>query len=340
MRVLILGAAGMLGRKLAERLAGGGTLAGETVTSLDLIDVVLPTAPQGFGGAVHCAAADLSTPEAAAGLVRRRPDLIYHLAAIVSSEAEADMQKGYRVNLDGTRMLLEAIRHEGEAAGEAGGWVPRLVFASSLAVFGGELSAMISDDQALTPQTSYGTQKAMGELLLADYGRRGIVRGIGLRLPTICVRPGKPNRAASGFFSGIIREPLVGQEAILPVTDSVRHWMTSPRSAIHFLTHAASIDPAELGGRPNLTMPGLSVTVGEQIAALRSVAGAEVAARIRREPDPVIQRIVDGWAQGFDARRAAALGFRAETRFEQIIQAHIEDELGGKIGGSAPGAAP
>ena len=336
MRVLILGAAGMLGRKLAERLARGGALAGETVTSLDLVDVVLPNAPQGFGGAAHCAAADLSMAEAAAELVRRRPDLIYHLAAIVSSEAEADMQKGYRVNLDGTRMLLEAIRQEGATDG----WTPRLVFASSLAVFGGELSAMISDDQALTPQTSYGTQKAMGELLLADYGRRGIVRGIGLRLPTICVRPGKPNRAASGFFSGIIREPLVGQEAILPVTDSVRHWMTSPRSAIHFLTHAASLDPADLGGRPNLTMPGLSVTVGDQIAALRAGAGAEVVALIRREPDPVIQRIVDGWAQGFDAGRARALGFHAETQFEQIIHAHIEDELGGKIGGPAPGAAP
>ena len=335
MRVLILGAAGMLGHKLAERLAGGGSLSGETVTALDLIDVVLPTAPQAFAGEAHRAIADLSTTGAAAELMHRRPDLIYHLAAIVSSEAEADMQKGYRVNLDGTRMLLEAIRQEGEADG----WAPRLVFASSLAVFGGELSSMISDDQALTPQTSYGTQKAMGELLLADYGRRGIVRGIGLRLPTICVRPGRPNRAASGFFSGIIREPLVGQEAILPVTDSVRHWMTSPRSAIHFLTHAASLDPADLGGRPNLTMPGLSVTVGEQIAALRTVAGAEVAALIRREPDPVIQGIVDGWAQGFDARRAAALGFRAETQFEQIIHAHIEDELDGRIGGPAPGAA-
>ncbi len=337
MRVLILGAAGMLGRKLAERLAGDGSLAGETVTALDLIDVVLPTAPDGFAGEAHCATADLSAAGAAAELVRRRPDLIYHLAAIVSSEAEADMQKGYRVNLDGTRMLLEAIRQEAE--GGAGGWVPRLVFASSLAVFGGELSAMISDDQALTPQTSYGTQKAMGELLLADYDRRGIVRGIGLRLPTICVRPGKPNRAASGFFSGIIREPLLGQEAILPVTDSVRHWMTSPRSAIHFLTHAASLDPADLGGRPHLTMPGMSGPVGEQIAALRAVAGAEVAALIRREPDPMIQRIVDGWAQGFEARRAAVLGFHAETRFEQIIHAHIEDELGGKIGGPAPGAA-
>ncbi len=334
MRVLILGAAGMLGRKLAARLAAGESLAAGPATALDLVDVVLPTAPENFAGETHCAVADLSTPDAAAGLMRRRPDLIYHLAAIVSSEAEADMQKGYRVNLDGTRMLLEAIRIEGESDG----WAPRLVFASSLAVFGGELTAMISDDQALTPQTSYGTQKAMGELLLADYGRRGILRGIGLRLPTICVRPGKPNRAASGFFSGIIREPLVGQQAILPVTDSVRHWMTSPRSAIHFLTHAASLDPADLGGRPNLTMPGMSVTVGEQIAALHAVAGSQVTALIRREPDPVIQRIVDGWAQGFDAQRAAALGFRAETRFEQIIQAHIEDELGGRIG--APAAAP
>ena len=327
MRVLILGAAGMLGRKLAERLASDGSVAGQAITHLDLVDVVAPVAPAGSGADVHTASIDLSAGGTAAELVRTRPDLIYHLAAIVSGEAEADLEKGYRVNLDGTRLLLDAIRHEGAA----GGWVPRFVFASSNAVFGGDFPSVIGDDYALTPQTSYGTQKAMGELLLADYARRGIVEGVGLRLPTICVRPGKPNRAASSFFSGIIREPLAGQEAILPVDESVRHWMASPRSAIHFLVHAATLDTAALLGRPNLTMPGLSVTVGEQIAALRAVAGERVAALIRREPDPLIQRIVDGWAQAFDARRAASLGFHAESRFEEIIRAHIEDELGGTI---------
>ncbi len=330
MRVLILGAAGMLGRKLAERLAQDGAVAGQAVTHLDLVDVIVPTAPVGFTGETSGTAADLSSPEVAASLLKTRPDLIYHLAAIVSGEAEADLAKGYRVNLDGTRLLLEGIRAEA-----GGGWVPRFVFASSLAVFGGDFPAVIGDDYALTPQTSYGTQKAMGELLLADYSRRGFVRGVGLRLPTICVRPGKPNRAASSFFSGIIREPLVGMEAILPVTDDVRHWMTSPRSAVHFLTHAASLDQASLEGRPNLSMPGLSVTVGEQIAALKSVAGEQAVALIRREPDPAIQRMVGGWAQAFDARRAQALGFHSETSFEEIIHAHVEDELGGNKGAAA-----
>jgi nucleoside-diphosphate-sugar epimerase len=328
MRVLILGAAGMLGRKLAERLTRDGTVAGQPVTHLDLVDVVTPTVPAGFTGEASCAAADLSGPGAAASLVKARPDVIYHLAAIVSGEAEADLEKGYRVNLDGTRLLLDAVRLEGAS----GGWAPRFVFASSLAVFGGDFPPVIGDDFALTPQTSYGTQKAMGELLLADYSRRGFVRGIGLRLPTICVRPGKPNRAASGFFSGIIREPLVGQEAVLPVSEDVRHWMTSPRSAVHFLTHAASIEQDRLGVHVNLSMPGLSVTVGEQIEALRSVAGERAVALIRREPDPTIQRIVNGWAQALDPKRARALGFTTEERFEDIIRVHIEDELGGKIG--------
>ena len=321
MRILILGAAGMIGRQLAARLARDGALAGRSIDRLDLVDVVAPQPPAGFAGAVSCSAADLSTPGAAEALVGSKPDLIYHLAAIVSGEAEADLEKGYRVNLDGTRMLFEAIR--------GAGWVPRLVFASSNAVFGGDMPARIGDDFALTPQTSYGTQKAICELLLADYSRRGLVKGIGLRLPTICVRPGKPNRAASSFFSGIIREPLAGQEAILPVPDTVRHWMASPRSAVQFMVHAAGLDLERLGDRPNLSMPGLSVTVAEQIEALRAVAGADAVALIRREPDPLVERIVAGWAQGFTATRAEALGFAAETRFEDIIRAHVEDELGG-----------
>ena len=323
MRVLILGAAGMIGRKLAERLAAERTLAGQPLTHLDLVDMVAPPSPSDFEAAT-CSAADLAAPGALDALLRERPDVIFHLAAIVSGEAEADFQRGYAVNLDGTRMLFEAIR-------AIEGWTPRLVFASSNAVFGGAMPDRIDDDWALTPQTSYGTQKAIGELLLADYSRRGFFDGVGLRLPTICVRPGKPNRAASSFFSGIIREPLAGQEAILPVAETVRHWMASPRSAVHFLIHAAGLETAALEGRPNLTMPGLSVTVGEQIEALRAVAGPRAVSLIRHEPDPIIERIVGGWARGFTARRAQALGFAAESRFEDIIRAYVEDELDGKL---------
>ena len=210
--------------------------------------------------------------------------------------------------------------------------MPRLVFTSSLAVFGSPFPETIPDAFFLTPLTSYGTQKAMGELLLADYSRRGFFDGIGIRLPTICIRPGRPNKAASGFFSNILREPLVGQEAVLPVDESVRHWHASPRSAVGFLLHAATIDLAPLGVRRNLSMPGLSATVGEQIAALRAVAGEAAVRLIRRDPDPTIARIVAGWPGRFEARKARELGFRAETSFEEIIRVHIDDELGGKIG--------
>jgi nucleoside-diphosphate-sugar epimerase len=326
MHVLILGAAGMIGRKLAESLVSR-PLDGPAVTKMTLADVVLPTVPAGFDGDAEAVAVDLAAPGAAQALLASKPDLIYHLAAIVSGEAEANLEKGYRVNLDGTRTLLDAIRH----LHDSDGWTPRFVFASSNAVFGGDFPDVIGDDYIVTPQTSYGTQKAMCELLLADYSRRGIVKGIGLRLPTICVRPGKPNAAASGFFSGIIREPLVGLEAVLPVPEETRHWMTSPRSAVGFLRHAATLDLARLGDRPNLSMPGLSVTVAEQIKALETVAGPQATALIRRVPDPTIARIVGGWARAFNPQRAVSLGFTSETSFEAIIRAHIEDELGGEL---------
>jgi len=327
MHVLILGAAGMIGRKLAERLARDGAIAGRPVERFMLADVVAPTTPAGFEGPSQCLAVDLSAEGAAASLVSEQPDLIYHLAAIVSGEAEADLEKGYRVNLDGTRALFDAIR----LAHAQTGWCPRVIYSSSLAVFGGDFPDIIPEDYAPTPQTSYGVQKLMGEHLLADYSRRGFFEGVGIRLPTICVRPGRPNRAASGFFSGIIREPLAGEEAILPVPDTVRHWMTGPRSAIGFMLHAATLDVADLRGRPNLTMPGLSVTVAEQIEALRTVAGEKAVALIRREPDPGIERIVAGWARAFEPARALQLGFTAESSFEEIVRAHIEDELGGRM---------
>ena len=202
-------------------------------------------------------------------------------------------------------------------------------------MFGPPFPEVIGDDQCLTPRTSYGTQKAIAELLLADYSRRGFLDGIAIRLPTICVRPGKPNRAASGFFSSIIREPLNGLTAVLPVPDDTRHWHASPRSAVGFLLHAAAIDTRALEERRCLTMPGVSVTVAEQIEALRRVAGEEVVRRIRREPDETIMRIVAGWPRNFDTRRANGLGFEADTDFEEIIRIHIEDELGGTIPGAA-----
>ena len=324
LHVLVLGAGGMIGRKLTARLARDGAIAGRPVAQLTLADIAAPEPPPGFGGSVGTHAVDLSQPGAATGLLAGRPDLVFHLAAIVSGEAEADFDKGYRVNLDGTRLLLEAIRTQGH--------VPRLVFTSSVAVFGAPLPEAIPDDLAPAPLTSYGTQKAIDELLLADYSRRGFVDGIGLRLPTICIRPGAPNRAASGFFSSILREPLVGREAVLPVPDSVRHWHASPRTAVEFLLHAAALDTAPLGARRTLSMPGLSATVAEQIEALRRVAGEQAVRLIRRDPDPDIERIVSGWPRGFDPARATALGFRAETSFDDIIRVHIEDELGGQLG--------
>ncbi|MGG5811758.1 D-erythronate dehydrogenase [Falsiroseomonas sp. CW058] len=325
MHVLVIGAAGMVGRKLVQRIAADGGIGGRDVSKLTLVDVVSPAAPPGIPAEAW--AADLSAPGEAARMVAGRPDLIYHLAAIVSGEAEADFEKGYRINLDGTRLLFEAIRQEGLRQP----YTPRVVFTSSIAVFGAPFPEAIPDEFHLTPLTSYGTQKAIGELLLADFSRRGILDGIGIRLPTICIRPGAPNKAASGFFSGILREPLAGREAVLPVPDSVMHWHASPRAAVGFLLHAAGLDTGPLGARRNLTMPGLAATVAEQIEALRRVAGDRAVALIRREPDETIGRIVAGWPRRFDAKRAEALGFRAETSFDEIIRVHIDDELGGKL---------
>lgn len=323
MRVLIIGGAGMVGRKLAERLARDGRLGNREVSHLHLYDVVAAEKPAGARFPVEISTGDLSQASESTRLLADRPEMIFHLAAIVSGEAEQDFDKGYRINLDGTRYLLEAVRQAGHN--------PRVVFTSSIAVFGAPFPEAIGDQFFTTPLTSYGTQKAIGELLLADYTRKGMLDGIGIRLPTICVRPGKPNKAASGFFSNIIREPLAGHEAVLPVGEDVRHWHASPRSAVGFLLHAATIDGAKVGPRRNLTMPGLSCTVGEQIAALKKVAGDKVVARIRREPDPTIIGIVAGWPRNFDASRAESLGFRSEKTFEDIIRAHIDDELGGKI---------
>jgi nucleoside-diphosphate-sugar epimerase len=325
MHILITGAAGMIGRKLTERLVAQKALNGEPIDKLTLIDIVPPTQPADFTGAVDARGSDLPAPGEATKAIAGRPDVIFHLAGVVSGEAELDFDKGYRVNLEGMQALLAAIR----AAGDD--YKPKFIFTSSIAVYGAPFPYAIPDDFHLTPLTSYGTQKAMCELLLADHNRRGFLQGVGIRLPTICVRPGKPNKAASGFFSGIIREPLAGQEAVLPVAETVRHTHASPRSAVAFLIHAAGLTREQLGPRINLAMPGVCCTVAEQIESLARIAGAKVAARIRREPDQLVIRIVAGWSERIDAKRAAELGFKAETSFDDIVRAHIDDELGGKI---------
>ncbi len=322
MHILITGAGGMIGRKLTEALIARGTLQGQAITGLTLVDITAPILPTGIPGAAL--AADLSDPATAPALIDTRPDVIFHLAAIVSGEAEADLPKGYAVNLHGTLGLCEAI-----AAQDA--YRPRFVFTSSIAVFGAPLPDVIGDDVQPKPLTSYGTQKLMGELLINDLSRKGVLDGISLRLPTICIRPGKPNAAASGFYSSILREPLAGQDAVLPVPDETRHWFASPRAAVAFLLHAAECDLTPLGQDRGLNLPGVDATVGDEIAALERVAGPVAASRIRRDPDPTIQAIVGGWPKAFDPVRARAMGFTAEPDMDTIIHVHIEDELGGTL---------
>ena len=321
MRILIIGAAGMIGRKLVERLARDGSLGADAISLVRLVDVVSPSTLPAGETQMQIAVADLAEPGVAQKLLAGRPEVIIDLAAVVSGEAERDFAKGYRVNLDATRHLLEAVRLAGD------GYRPRLVFSSSVAVFGPPLPDVIGDEQATTPATSYGTQKAIAELLLADYTRRGYVDAVGIRLPTICVRPGAPNLAASGFFSNIVREPLHGRPAVLPVSPDVRHWFASPRAAVGFIVHAATMDTSALGLQRSLTMPGVSATVADEIEALRRVAGDAAVGLIRSEPDAAIAEIVSGWPRAFDARRAMDLGFAAERTFDEIVRVYVEDEL-------------
>src|SRR3954451_14958519 len=323
MHILITGAAGMIGRKLIESRTLARALNAQPIEKLTLMDIVAPTRPAGFSDHVKVRTGDLADPAIAMKAVSERPDVIFHLDGVVSGEAEVNLEKGYHVNLDGTRSLLEAIRKTGD------GYKPRVIFTSSIAVFGAPFPHTIPDDFHLTPLTSYGAQKVMCEQMLADYTRKGVLEGVGIRLPSIVVRPGKPNKAASGFFSGIIREPLAGVEAQLPVSEAVVHTHASPRAAIGFLMHAAGLARDALGPRINLSMPGVCCTVADQIASLRRIAGERVAARIRREHDPLVARIVDGWPQRIEARRARELGFKAESSFDEIVRIHIDEDRGG-----------
>ena len=307
----------MLGRKLVDHLVVEGR-----VSIFTLADIFAPVPPTGFDGDVHSVVADISNAEAAAGLIAAKPDVIYHLAAIVSGEAEENFEKGNAINLDGTRHLLEAIRKQ--SAEDS--YCPRFVFSSSLAVFGTPLPDLIPDDQRLTPLSSYGTQKAMGELMVADYSRKGFIDGISLRLPTITVRPGKPNKAASGFYSGIIREPLNGEKAALPVPKTVRHWFQSPRRAIFNLAHAGRVKTDNLPKSRALSLPGVSASIEEMMAALERAAGTKATSLIHEQADDAIKTIVMGWPKAFAATTAIAMGFQGDTNFDEIIEIYLEDD--------------
>ena len=326
MRILITGGTGFIGKKLAAALLRDGQLALDGASPQPIERITLFDAFEGEGvpqdPRAHLVTGDIAD-QATVQRLTAEADLVWHLAAIVSANAEADFDLGMRVNLDGTRLLLEAMRATGRR--------PRLVFASTLAVYGGDMPQVITDGTHLTPQTSYGTQKAIGELLVADYSRKGFVDGRALRLPTIVVRPGKPNKAASTFASSIIREPLSGQEATCPVDREAGMVILSPRRVVEALLHAMRLPDADWGMTRALQLPGITAKVGEMADALARVAGPSVAGRIRWEPDPTIQRIVRGWPARVQADRAQRMGFKPDGSIEEIIRAHIEDELGGRI---------
>ena len=319
MKVAILGGGGFLGRRVAERLAASGTLAGRAITGLTLFDLVAPPAPAASFPVATLGGDVAELPEAA---IPEGTEIVFHLAAVVSAAAEADYDLGRRVNLRGTDAVIDACRR----LVAAGGRPPRVVFTSSIASFSGGQSAVLDDDARQMPANSYGTQKAAAELLLADATRRGFLDGVSLRLPTIIVRPGRPNKAASSFFSSIVREPLLGLPTELPVPDDFKVWVGSPNSAVAWLLHAAAMDTAPLGLDRSLNLPGLSVTVGQILAALDQVRQG-ASALVARKPDPAIAEIVGGWPAAFTATRARGLGFAGNEGLVELVRAFVADDL-------------
>ncbi|WP_323966124.1 D-erythronate dehydrogenase [Aeromonas hydrophila] len=310
MQIIITGGGGFLGQKLARALLHSSL----PFSELLLVDIQAP--PALADPRVRCLQADLTTPGVAESLISERTAVVYHLAAIVSSHAEQDFDLGWQVNLDTTRSLLEACRHARPGI--------RFVFTSSLAVYGGPLPELVNDGTALTPTSSYGTQKAMGELLVNDYSRKGYVDGLALRLPTICVRPGKPNRAASSFVSSIIREPLQGEVTVCPVSPELRLWLSSPATVVANFLLAATLPKGD--GR-SINLPGISVTVGEMLTALTQAGGQAARDRVQFVADPAIERIVASWPGRIDNQRASDLGFMADRTFADIIDSFITHDM-------------
>lgn len=324
MKVVITGGAGFLGRKLAAEVLRRGRLTNpkgelEPVEQLVLFDHVEPASPVPGDNRVVLRSGDIADRALVAEIVGRDTDSIFHLASVVSAGAEEDFDLGYRTNLEGMLAVLEAARATGRR--------PRLVFTSSLASFGGEFVDHVDDRTPQTPQTSYGTQKAIGELLANDYSRKGFVDARSVRLPTIAIRPGRPNKAASTWVSSIIREPLQGEEAVCPVTEDARMVVLSPRRAVAGLAELHDLPDGALGPWRSLNFPGIAVSVAEMVAALRAVGGEEAVRRIRWEPAPAIQRIVAGWPADFGWEKARALGFTADPSMEAVIRAFVEDDM-------------
>ncbi|MBN3849583.1 SDR family oxidoreductase [Paraburkholderia sp. Ac-20342] len=318
MKILITGGAGFLGQRLAKRLLEGKELNGKTITELVLLDVTRPSDELLLRDKrVRAEVGDISDRAVLERLIDAETEAIFHLAAIVSGQAEADFDLGMKINLDASRALLEVSR--------AARHVPRVVFTSSVAVYGGALPDVVKDDTALNPQSSYGTQKAIAELLLSDYSRRGFIDGRVLRLPTISVRPGKPNAAASSFASGIIREPLKGERSICPVDGETRLWLLSPKSAIEALIAGCEIDRTKLGDQRVINLPGLSVSVNEMVEALREVAGDDAVNRIDWQRDEHIEKIVGSWPGMWDVSRAQALGLTGDNNFPDVIRAYLTE---------------
>ena len=314
MRVVVTGGCGFLGRRVALRL-----LERDGIDELVLFDNAPSALPLPEDHRLRLVTGDIADRAAVRHVIAPGTDSVFHLAAVISGQAESDTDLGYRVNLDGTRAVLDACR--------ALGTCPRVIFASSLAVYGGELPPMVGDATPLTPQTSYGTQKAIGELLVNDYSRKRFIDGRAVRLPTVVVRPGLPNRAASTFVSSIIREPLSEREAICPVLPDTVMALASPRRIVAGLLRAHDLSGDAFGTSRSLQLPGFSVAVGEVAAAVRRASGEEAYARIRWELDPQIQQIISGWPQALAAPRAEVLGFSADTGIDEVVRAFVEDDL-------------
>ena len=322
MEVLITGGAGFLGSKLARQLLARGTLVGssgqpEKISRITLLDQV---AAQGFNDPrIALMTGDAADAAVIADALTPSVQSVFHLAAVVSGEAESDFDLGMRINLDATRILLEQARKNGNR--------PRVVFTSSVAVFGGELPPKVLDTTPATPQGSYGAQKAMCELMVTDYSRKGFVDGRSLRLPTVTVRPGKANKAASSFASGIIREPLNGVVSVCPVPPDTKVWALSPRSTVHNLIHAHELESAAFGSAGAVNLPGLTTTVGEMVAAMGRVAGAETMKLVEWKEDPAILKLVRTWPGDFVTARAEKMGFVHDANFDEVVKAYMEEEL-------------